>query len=211
MPRRRGQRDTRHRVSDPGAARQRRMNTYPGEMWLILEAAMQKKDYMKTVGDWNAGVAFLARYYKFRMDAIECRVAGALDLRDMVARGKNIKTGNILSSKYPEEGIFELTWKYEGLPDAIGGPPEPGQISPDEKIAEAYLQRNVVETREDPLDRFLREATAEKRKDNLHSFDEALKRVEGTEREAQAKECEHEWDKNKVFCLKCQKPNFDGE
>lgn len=111
QPRRPRQRQT---AISPESARLRRMSTYPGEMLLIIKAAMDKQDYRKRCRDWNEAVAFLARYYKFRMDAIESGLGGALLLRDMQARGTNLATGMNLRSNYPEEGEYELTWHWTG-------------------------------------------------------------------------------------------------
>jgi hypothetical protein len=205
MSRRRGQYDKRPRRNlDPEQARSRRMSTYPTEMDRILQAIRDQREYRKQFGDWNLAVAFLARYYKFRIDAIASGVQGATLLRDTVATGINLKTGTRLASNIPEEGPFEVGWVFAGSKLDIEA-----AIEHDLRTSEAQQRAIGVQVQEppalessqvmtaaqrdsDPLERMLHEATQQKRKENLHDFDQLI--------------CEHEWDANNIFCLKCERP-----
>lgn len=103
------------RHMNPELARQRRMATYPQEMFDILLAASQGKNYVKQFDAHNAAGAFVARWGKFRIDAIECHVPGALHSRSFRVSGRD-STGELFNTRYQGVGPYTITWYYDGPP-----------------------------------------------------------------------------------------------
>src|SRR3990167_70606 len=187
------------RTIDPRAARERRMLTYPLEMWSIIAAARNRENYVKVFSEQARAAAFMGRYYKFRMDAIECRAEGALFLRAMEARGVDS-----LGARYNTagEGIGEITmtWEYVGeeadWKHAEKMEKEEGNAGGQVTAPMRMLERGEIFIPE--LDK-LPEAKPDAGEDAVFRL------MQETAAPVSVLMCEHEWNDIDI-CVKCGKP-----
>lgn len=172
----------------------RKMSTYPQEMFEILQCAMRGEGYVKTFAEHNQAVGFTAKFYRFRMDAIEAGMTGALALRELTASGKD-SLGGLLNTRGPGAGgPYTVTWIHSGMATAT-----------DYRRASGAPSRDGVED-------FLTHALGGEKSTAREISEEELKQHEAQRKDVELPAdlnqalCEHEWDTTDTHCLKCKTP-----
>ena len=142
-------------------ARKRRLSTYPASFFTLIDAAKAKQPATAVFEQHNKACAILMRYYRFRADAIEDRIEGALLLRNLQATGINADGTPFNTRRADAPGPYTIIWAHDaGLeldsneqpmleihapdkPQRQGGiaPQVGGDTSPGEKAVEEYLAR----------------------------------------------------------------------
>lgn len=107
---------------------QRRLGNYPNLFWEILRTAQQGKEYIHIASTWHEAAALSMRFSRFRMDTIEARVPGSLDLREMSVTGV-CADATIFSTSRNGPAPIRLTWRF-----MFGYKPKPGEIAPDVQV-----------------------------------------------------------------------------
>lgn len=126
------------RKTDPALARKRRLNGYPTECWDILNATVKQQEYSKTFSLHHDAVAFCARFNRFRLDAIEDNVTGALELRDVGSSGTN-SDGTLFNARDSwAPGPYTITWRYRG-------PIRSTEIQPESSIPASELPPDILQ------------------------------------------------------------------
>lgn len=97
------------RKLDPDQAADRRLTAYPQDYWDILVAISSGQGWSKRFEEHHTATAFIARFYRFRMDALQRRVAGALQLRQCIVSGTDA-SGKLFSANRKGTAPFLITW-----------------------------------------------------------------------------------------------------
>lgn len=92
---------------------QRRLTMYPSAMWELLQCALASKSTRLEFAEWNLATAFRSRFYRFRMDAVEARVPGALRLSDFSVTGTD-GLGARYHAARSAPGPITLEFNYTG-------------------------------------------------------------------------------------------------
>lgn len=110
---------------------QRRLSTYPAEMFNIMQQATQGLGYEKTFATHAEANAFLSRYYRFRMDVIESGNPMGQALPNLVATGFDAAGNRFDSKNRNAPGPINVRWAWQGPP------PQPGQYQPRQIVSPA--------------------------------------------------------------------------
>ena len=142
------------RSKDPKELLKRRLDSAPRDLWEILEAATRGTGWSKQFTYWHDAIAFRMRFHRFRQDAIEAGVPGALELREVMVSGRDA-SGETLKSQHQGTPPYLLAFVYTGvpLPNLEQGNPQP---SPAPKQVElpppsAYQDEKVGEDEHDAM------------------------------------------------------------
>ena len=176
------------RIASAEEKRKRRLLTYPETVWSILQTVQRGESFKMEIPTWHAAVALRHRFYKFRVDAIEERIEGALRLNDVSVSGVD-SLGARLSSNNEGIGPYLVSFDYRGDKEDLGvrvqAPQELEKGTP--YIAE--LDRpdcNKLTKATDPAEQLMENWLMDK--------------------PVNIAECKHEWDVTETRCLLCGVP-----
>lgn len=180
----------RRRVASAEEKRKRRMLTYPETMWSILQTIQRGESFKIETTTWHAAVALRHRFYKFRVDAIEEGIVGALRLNDVSVSGVD-SLGARLSSNNEGIGPYLVSFDYFGEKSDIGVRVEAPRELEKGMPYIAEIDRPDFSKLTKPVD------TAERLMENW------LKSEEVQQHPAR---CQHEWDVTETRCVHCGVP-----
>jgi hypothetical protein len=186
----------------------RRLSAYPSEMWEILALAMNGKGYEKEFAFHHQATAFVSRFYKFRLDAIEAGVKGAIALRELSASGVDALGGLFNTRSQGAGGPYVIRWTHSSIATGVAAqvaaqPFEPSvDVPQDDKGAEmlGLLMQGGRSTARELTPEELAAHEAAKQHEAARRVDETLPKS------LEQALCDHEADVTGTFCLKCRVP-----